>query len=430
MTPPFGAPDIVRVGALDDLFEAAETLALARPVKGPRLAIITNGGGAGILAVDALSGGNGRLAELSAGTLAKLDQELPKCWSHGNPVDIIGDAPGARYGAAIAAVAEDPGVDALLVMNCPTAVASSVEAADAVIAAVGLAAAASKPALACWLGHQAGAEARRRLSAAGVPTFQTPEQAIDGFTDLLEFQARKAQLAEVGEASLPKPEPDRAAAAHLLGGALERGLEWLDEIDGKALLAAYGIPVVETIHAATPHDVGQIAQGINAPLAVKIWSPDILHKSDIGGVALNLDSPWKARAEAEAMLERIRALRPDARIEGFAVQEMIRRPGAIELIAGIACDPTFGPTIIFGQGGAAVAEIDDSAVGLPPLTPLLAADLVARTRIVRQLKGFKIALPPIWRRSAMCWSVWRCWRATIRKSPNSTSIHCWPTRPA
>jgi acetyltransferase len=387
----FRRAGIVRVGALDDLFEAAETLALRRPVAGNRLAIVTNGGGVGILATDALVAKQGALAELTPETLAALDRALPQTWSHGNPIDIVGDAQGARYSTALVAAADDPGVDAVLVLNCPTAVASSVEAADAVIAAVTdkSGPARTKPVLACWLGDHAAAEARRRLSAAGIPTFATPEEAIDGFTYLLDFQHRATHLTEVGQSAASRVRADRDAADKLLRGALELGQEWLDEVDAKALLAAYGIPVARTVKAANPQEVADLAQRLTPPFAVKIRSPDISHKSDVGGVALDLASPGDARAAAQAMLERVSAAKPDARIEGFAVEEMINRPGSFELIAGLASDATFGPIVLFGQGGTAVSEIDDTAVALPPLTPVLAADLMSRTRISRLLKGYR-----------------------------------------
>jgi len=387
----FSRAGIIRVDALEALFEAAETLVHRRPLKGGRLAIVTNGGGAGVLAADALFARQGTLATLEPRTIAALNATLPPCWSQGNPVDIIGDATGLRYAAALKAVAADPGVDALLIMNCPTAVASSLEAAQAVVAAMaeGTGAACGKPVLACWLGDHSAEPACEVLLAAGISTFATPEAAIEGFTYLTEFERGAAQLRESGADELLEPKPERDKADGLLRGALERGQEWLDELDAKALLAAYGIPVARTVKAANPEEVATIAEQIGGRVAVKIRSPDITHKSDVGGVALDLDSPWRARAAAQAMLDHIRIVKPDARIEGLVVEEMVRRPGSFELIAGIATDDTFGPVVLFGRGGIAVTEIDDTAVGLPPLTPALAADLVSRTRVSRLLSGYR-----------------------------------------
>jgi acetyltransferase len=382
---------IVRVDTLDQLFDAAAVLNVRRPVAGERVALITNGGGIGILATDALVAKRCKLATLSPETVGKLDKLLPPCWSHGNPVDIIGDARGSRYAAVLQAVAGDPGVDALLVLNCPTAVASSVEAADAVASSVTneTGPARGKPVIACWIGDHAAAEARDRLSRAGVPTFATPEQAVDGFSYLLQYQRNRAQLAEVGGSQAATTSVDLEAAHHVLRPALERGQEWLDEVDSKKLLTAYSIPVAGTKIAMTPQRVAEIASETRHPVVLKIRSPDITHKSDVGGVAVDLDSPWEAMAAAEAMLARIRAAKPAARIEGFVVEEWVKRPGSVELIAGLASDPTFGPIVLFGQGGIAVKEIDDTAVALPPLGKASAADLISRTRVSRLIDRYR-----------------------------------------
>ena len=385
----FRRAGIVRVGTMDDMFDALEVLARPRRFRGERLAILTNGGGAGVLATDALAADGGVLATLSPETVATLNSVLPPTWSQGNPVDIIGDATGARYAAALQAVAADPAVDAILVMNCPTAVASASEAAEAVIAETARedAQGTGKPVLGCWLGSHAAIDARSKLSAAGIPSYPTPEQAIDGFAYLAELARGAAHLDEVGQDIVRTV--DRGSAALMLHGALKSGREWLDESDSEALLAAYGIPVAQSVKAATPQQVGEAARAIGGKVAVKIRSSQIIHKSDHGGVALNLATPEEARGAAQAMLDRIQASNPDIRLEGFVVSEMIDRPNAVELIAGLTDDATFGPTIVFGQGGVAVSALDDAAVALPPLTPVLADDLIARTRVSRLLKGYR-----------------------------------------
>jgi acetyltransferase len=398
----FRRAGIVRVDALEELFDAIEVLSKRRPLGGDRLAIVTNGGGAGILATDALLAHRGTLAKLSPSTVASLDQVLPASWSKANPVDLVGDANGARYAAALQAVAADAEVDAILVMNCPTAVASATEAAIAVADCLTgeTAVAKNKPVLACWLGNDRANSARMALSAAGIPTFSTPEQAIRGFAFLSDFERGLAHLAEVGAAApADKPVIDRASAAALLRGGLQTGRRWLDEADSKAVLAAYGIPVAQTIKAANPEQVADAARALGCTVAVKIRSPDILHKSDAGGVALDLPTPEAALAAAQTMLNRIKTAKPEAKLEGFTVSAMIRRPDATELIAGLATDPTFGPIVMFGQGGIAVSETDDTAVALPPLTRLLAEDLIGRTRISRLLHGYRgrapVALPAV-----------------------------------
>ncbi len=386
----FRRAGMVRVRALDDMFEAIEILARRRKLAGRRLAIVTNGGGAGVLATDAMAEHQAVLAKLSPQTVAALDKVLPGIWSKSNPVDLIGDADGARYASALRAVMNDQGVDAVLVINCPTAVASSGDAAAGVIQCLSATDPATvKPVLACWLGSHDAIAARSRLSAAGVPTFATPEQAIEGFDYLAQFQHGLAQLVEVGDTAPPARPVDRVTVAALLQSTLQSGREWLDEADAKKLLAGYGIPVARTVKAADPAEVAAAARIFGCGVVVKIRSRDITHKSDIGGVAVDLTNPDEAGMAAETMLTRVKAAKPDAQIEGFTVDEMIDRPDAIELIVGLAVDPTFGPVVLFGRGGTAVGETDDTAVALPPLTGVLAADLIQRTRVSRLLAGYR-----------------------------------------
>jgi acetyltransferase len=391
----FQRAGVVRVDTLEDVFDAVEVLSRRRPVAGGRLAIITNGGGAAVLAADALIANRGVLASLLPETVATLDSVLPPSWSKANPIDIIGDANGARYAAALQAVSQDPGVDAILVLNCPTAVASSEEAAMSVIEWFqrdefqG----AGKPLLAAWLGANAAPLAQRKLSEAGIPTFSTPERAIDGFGYLQAFQNRAVSLFEVDDTPPAACPTKRMTADHLLRGALQSGREWLDEVDSKQLLVAYGIPVAQTIKADTVDQVREAAALIGKPVAVKIRSKEITHKSDVGGVALDLANAELAGDAAQAMRDRVAALTPDATLDGFTVSEMIHAVGGIELIAGITNDPTFGPVILFGQGGTAVGATDDAAVALPPLTSMLADDVIGRTRISKLLAGYRAQRP-------------------------------------
>lgn len=381
---------MLRVTDLGDLFAAVETLARLPPVKGERVAIITNGGGIGVLATDALLDEGGVLATLSPETIAKLDPVLPHTWSRANPVDIIGDAPGARYCAALDGVLADPGVDAILLLNAPTAVASSVEAAEAVI---GHLKRGDKPVLTCWMGDLEARGARDRFRAADLPSFFTPTDAVKGLMHLARYRRNQAQLQQLPPASPETGTPDRAVVTEILASVRAEGREWLDEAETKRVLAAYGVPVVRTVAVETPEEILTAAEGLSLPLAVKIRSPDITHKSDVGGVVLDLPSVASAKEAAVAMLRRVREVKPDAQIAGFTVQEMIRRPGAFELILGVASDPTFGPVVLFGHGGVAVEVRNDKALALPPLNMPLAYDLMQRTRISRQLAGFR-ARPP------------------------------------
>jgi acetyltransferase len=386
----FRRAGIVRVYDLRELFDAVETLSAAPRIAGDRLAILTNGGGAGVLATDALIDFGGRLAALSPATLARLDAALPRTWSRGNPVDIIGDAGRARYEAALAALLDEPEADAVLVLYCPVAVTPAIEPAEAVVAA---AARTRRAVLTCWLGEGAVAAARRLFAEKRIPSYATPAEAVRGFMHLVRYQRGQRELMEAPPALPEGKEPDRAAARASIERALADGREWLTETEAKSVLAAYGIPVAETATVATPEAAAEAARRIGLPAVVKIVSPDIVHKSDVGGVALGLETADDVARAAAAMLARVKAKRPDARIEGFAVEPMIRRAGAVELILGMTEDTLFGPVILFGHGGVAVEVIDDKALALPPLNLALARALMAGTRVRRLMEGVRGAPP-------------------------------------
>ena len=377
---------MLRVATLTDLFAAAETLARARPYKGERLAIMTNGGGAAVLAADALALGGGRLAELSVESLQRLGEFLPSTWSQGNPVDIIGDAPAERYVRTLQVLLEDAGAQAVLFMHAPSAIVPSAEIARA---CVPLMQAAAQPVLGCWLGGDAVAEARSVFADAGIPSYDTPEQAVGAFLQLADFHRNQALLMQTPPSVAQAFVPDHAAARRVIDAVLADGRELLNEPEAKTLLAAYGIPVVETQVVADEAAAGPAAAQIGFPVVLKILSPQISHKSDVGGVALDLETSQEVTLAALAMLRRVRELRPDATVAGFTVQAMVRRPHAHELIVGVATDPIFGPVILFGQGGVAVEVIGDRAVALPPLYLALARDLVSHTRVSRLLAGYR-----------------------------------------
>ena len=377
---------MLRVATLTDLFAAAETLARARPFAGERLMVMTNGGGAAVLAADALTLGGGTLAELSPDTLRRLGEFLPPTWSQANPVDIIGDAPVERYVRTLQVLLQDSAADALLFMHAPTAIVASAEIAAACAPVLQTA---SQPVLGCWLGADAVHEARQIFAAAGIPNYGTPEQAVAGFLQLVDFHRNQALLMQTPP-SLPQAfSPDVNAARAVIDRALAAGRSLLDEFEAKALLAAYGIPVVATRAVADVAAAEVAAVDIGCPVVLKILSPDISHKSDVGGVALGLATPSAVRQAGLDMLQRVHQLRPDARVAGFTVQAMVVRPHAHELIVGAATDPIFGPVILFGQGGVAVEVIADRAVALPPLDAVLARDLVAHTRVSRLLAGYR-----------------------------------------
>ncbi|VXB98572.1 bifunctional acetate--CoA ligase family protein/GNAT family N-acetyltransferase [Massilia sp. 9I] len=376
---------MLRVFTTAELFDAVAILGQPRRPAGARLAILTNGGGPGVMATDALVDGGGALAVLAPRTIAALSGGLPASWSHGNPVDIVGDAPVQRYALALQALMDDPDTDAILFIHAPTAIVPSADIARALLP---LMRAGRLPVLCCWLGGDSVAQARALCQDAGLPVFDTPEEAVRGFQQLVDYGRNQRMLTESPPAATADL-PDRAAARALVAGMLARGETAVGEADAKALLAAYGIDVVRTATARDAGEAGMAARAIGYPVALKILSPDIVHKSDVGGVALDIADEAALAAALRAMLARVRAGRPGARLAGFTVQAMARRPQAHELIVGVATDPVFGPVVLFGQGGVAVEVSADQAVALPPLNRVLAADLVGRTRVARLLAGFR-----------------------------------------
>jgi len=382
----FRRAGMLRVDTTRALFDAAETVARIHGVEGDRLIIMSNGGGPGVMATDALVRGGGRLATLTPETIGALDAVLPPTWSRGNPVDIIGDAPAERYPAALEPLLEQGDADAVLLIHAPTAIVP----AEAVARdCAPLFARKRRPVLVCWMGADAVTMADHMFARAGLPTFATPEEAVNGFLQLAAYHRNQMQLLETPPSVAKDFEPDPAAARAVVETVLaqERGL--LTEPESKSVLAAYGIPVVETRLAASPEELPGIAEELGYPVALKIVSPDITHKTDIGGVVLDISTPELLLAAAEAILARARNRRPEARIEGLAVQRMIEHDDAHELIAGVATDATFGPVLLFGQGGTAVETIADRAIALPPLNMALAAELVGRTRVARLLDGIR-----------------------------------------
>lgn len=377
---------ILRVDGVEELFAAVETLAHTRKLPGESLAILTNGGGPGVMAVDKLVAYGGKLADLSPETLAALDSVLPATWSHGNPIDIIGDAPDERYARALEIVLRDRGVDAVLVMYAPTAIVPPLAPAKAVIQ---VAAHTHKNILTCWSGGTAVKEARQAFAAANLPSYDTPDAAVRAFSYMVDYRRNQTNLMETPDELPVDFTPDTPAARAVIEPAIRDGRKLLDEIDAKRLLASYGIPTVPTENAPDAEAAVAIAERLGYPVVLKIFSPDISHKSDVGGVALNLDDAEAVRGAAAAMLARVSRMRPQAKIGGFTVQPMLRRKGAHELIVGALTDPIFGPAIMFGQGGVGVEVIGDRAVALPPLNMHLANDLIDRTRVSRLLFGYR-----------------------------------------
>ncbi|MEN3976684.1 bifunctional acetate--CoA ligase family protein/GNAT family N-acetyltransferase [Emcibacter sp. SYSU 3D8] len=377
---------VLRVDSTEDLFEAVETLARARKPAGDGLVILTNGGGLGVMAADAFAARGGTLAALSEATVAALDKVLPATWSRANPVDIIGDAPGARYVDALDVLLGAPEADALLVMHAPTGITSSDEVARGVAARLG---GADKTILTNWMGGRVVRPARQLLEDAGMPSFETPAAAVNAFTQLTGYRKLQALLYETPSANPADFTPDLERARAVIGAVLTDGRSLMTEFEAKELLDAYAIPIVVTNVARDADEAVRLADEMGYPVVVKILSRDISHKSDVGGVALNLKSADAVRDAVQSITARVAEMRPDATLDGFTVQQMVARPTAHELLAGCFVDDVFGPIVMFGQGGTAVEVIRDRAVALPPLNMTIARRLIAETRISRLLEGYR-----------------------------------------
>lgn len=395
----------LRVGGLEDLFDAAETLSRGGQwgrgeragvhIEGERLSIVSNGGGAGVLATDALIERHGKLAELSEETIARLDKVLPSLWSRGNPVDIIGDAGGKRYEETMKIMCDAPEVDGVLVMHCPTAVTSPVECAEAVSRVFmrgdqeGSGKFCHKPVLTSWLGGPGVAAARRVFEQDGIPTYDSPERGVTAFQYMVQYRQNQKLLRETAASTLRESKPDKELAQGVIKKALDEGRSVLSEPEAKQILSAYQIRTVKTIIVKSADEAIAAAETIGFPVVLKILSPDISHKSDVGGVMLDITTVEGLTGAVEAMQRRIKEALPKARIEGYTVQEMVPVDGSYELIVGVYTDHQFGPVILFGEGGTGVEVIRDKAIGLPPLNRQLARRIIEQTRIYNLLKGYR-----------------------------------------
>lgn len=385
---------MLRLDTLADLFIAAETLTHFRsPPRSAnleqldRLTLVTNGGGAGVIAADAAISEGITLAALPPGMLETLERELPGNWSRSNPVDIIGDAPVTRYETTLRTLLGDPETGTLLFMHAPTAIVSSEAIARALVP---LAQAAPQRVFSSWLGGPAVRLARDLFHAADIPTHDTPEDAVRAFSLLVTYRRNQNQLMQTPATRGAQTSIDAPSVRRLVDAALTQGRHTLSEPESKALLAACGIPVARTLSVKSlPRAATDAANVIGYPVALKILSADISHKSDVGGVALDLQDARAVADAAEVMLERVARLQPRAHIDGFTVQAMVRRSHALELIVGSTIDPLFGPVLLFGAGGTAVEVLGDRAVGLPPLNEPLARAMIARTRIAQLLRGWR-----------------------------------------
>ena len=377
---------VVRVQTVTQLFSAAKALSCGFHPSGNRLAIVTNGGGPGVMATDRASDLGLVMAELSEATIARLNEVLPPNWSHGNPVDIIGDAQVDRYQHAVAACLEDPNVDGVLTILTPQAMTKPLEAANAVIE---LANHYKKPLLSCWMGESQVAESRKAFAHAKKPNFRTPEPAVEVFSYLSDYYQNQKLLMQMPEPLSDHKAPDIEGARMVIEGALLDKRKILSEMESKALLSAFHIPVAQTMVARSPNEALLIAQQLGFPVVMKVNSRDITHKSDAGGVMLSLSNAQAVRAAYHDITENVKRNRPGAHMDGISIQPMIVKPNGRELMVGVTNDPVFGPVITFGAGGTTVEVMGDAQVSLPPLNVFLVRDLISRTHVAKLLGPFR-----------------------------------------
>lgn len=377
----------VRAYTIKQLFNAAEILAGGeRRLRGNRLAIVTNGGGPGVMATDRAAELGVELAELGPATLQALDQALPAHWSHANPVDVLGDAGPERYGDAVSACLRDPGVDGVLAMLTPQAMTDAEGAAGAVIEA---ARTGSKPLITCWMGGPHVAGAHELFNRQGIPHLETPESAVEAFAYLASHRRNQELLLQVPGPLGQRSRPDVEGARLIIEEALSTGRDSLSILETKAVLRAFGLPVVPTMEAATANDALVAAETLGFPVAMKINSPDISHKSEVAGVRLNITRAADVRSAFNDLLETARSRRPEAQLRGVTVEPMYRRANGRELLIGVVRDPVFGPAISIGAGGTMVEVMEDRCVSLPPLNRFIARGMIERTRAWKMLQAWR-----------------------------------------
>jgi acetyltransferase len=381
----FRRSGMLRVYDVAELFDTVETLARSKPLQGDRLAIISNGGGPALMVKDTLANQGGQLAAFQEQTLSDLEPVYTTHRPRTNPIRIMDHAPSETYAQALETVLKDKGVDAVMVIHVPTAFASSEDIAGAVVNTLGRT---RKNIFTIWLGEHDAAQARRIFALAGVPTYETPDQAVRLYMDMVRYRRNQEMLMETPD-SVPKEfTPNTDAAKAIINNALEEGRSQLSQAETNEVLSVYAIPVVETRIVENAEEAELMARELGYPVALKLLSPDIKSKHAIGGLAMDLESAEEIHKAALSMWNRAEKIEPEANLEGFIVQKMARRPGAHELILGVTSTTEFGPVIMFGHGGPAADIIHDHAVGLPPLNMTLAKELIQHTRISKLMEGF------------------------------------------
>ena len=377
----------VRAYTIEQLFSAAQLLASGNyRVNGNRLAIITNGGGLGVMATDRAVEQEVILPQLDKQTLETLNQFLPDQWSHNNPVDILGDANAERYRKTVSACLQQKNIDGVLVMLAPQAMTECTATANAVIE---VAKDNSKPLLTCWMGGKQVADAHALFIRNKIASFDTPEASVEAFSYLASYRRNQELLLQVPEPLEKHSEPDIDGARLIIGEALSEKRKTLSNLETMAVLKAFGVPVVTIMEAETANEALVIAESLGFPVAMKINSPDITHKSDVAGVRLNVNSAATVRTMFRELVATAKQMRPDANIKGITIENMYRRANGRELMIGVIRDPVFGPAISVGAGGTMVEVMQDNVVSLPPLNRLIAQRMLAHMRTSKLLGEFR-----------------------------------------
>lgn len=376
----------LRVFTIEELFLATKVLSSNYRVKGNRLMIISNGGGAGVMAADRAAELSITLPTLNETTLSALNHVLPAQWSHQNPVDIIGDATPQRYHAALDICAKDDEIDGILTLLVPVAMSRPLKVARQVVQD---AKQYNKPILACWMGERQVKSSWKLFETHNMLYFDTPEKAVVAFSYLADYQRNQQLLLQPIEPFSLHPKPDIAKARLIVESALAEHRTVLTTIESKAILTAFLIPVTQAINTCSSDEAINIAKSFGFPVVMKINSHDISHKQDIGGVFLNINSVESVCNTFAELIANAKKYQPDAKILGVTVEPMCKNLSDRELMIGVMHDKVFGPVISFGAGGTLVEIMKDRALALPPLNPLIARQLIDQTRIVKLLGEFR-----------------------------------------
>jgi len=388
----FKRAGMVRVDEIADLFNCAEVLGTQPLPRGPNIAIITNAGGPGVMATDAVISKGGKMAKLSPKTIETLDSVLPSFWSHGNPIDILGDAKADRYKATVEACLNDEGIDGLLIIFTAQSVGNPVEIANAITDLVKSKSYHNKTIVTSFMGYGPVEEANRILNQNNIPTYTTPEQAVKTYMYMHQYKSNLELLYQTPEELPVDVTPPKRPLMVIMRNVANEGREILNEAEAKTFLEYYNFPVVKTKIARSADEAATIASQLGYPIVMKILSPQIVHKTDAGGVVLDINNENELREAYDRIMQKAKEHNPNADILGVTVQRMIKQKG-YEVIIGSKTDPLFGPVILFGMGGIGVELFKDFSIGLPPLNQTLVRRIIEETKVYQLLRGYR-NVPP------------------------------------